>query len=135
MKWDGSHCGPPCQRLHRAAMNSFIVAVGKGVLHAAAVKRQPLSVQPFAYAQETVNMMGQGPHPHTSNTLYYLQAFNALPGALYTRPYTPTQSPPYQALNTHLRSSSPIQSPSHPSQVLRAHPWPPKLFLGLLCLP
>ena len=58
MKWDGSHCGLPCQKLHRAAMNLFIVAARKGALHAAAVKRLPSSVLPFAYAQGTVNMMG-----------------------------------------------------------------------------
>ena len=44
-------------------MNLFIVAVRKGALNAAAVRRLPSSVLPFAYVQETVDMMGQGP-PH-----------------------------------------------------------------------
>ena len=50
-------------------MNLFIVAVRKGALHAAAVKRLPSSVLPFAYIQETVDMIGQGP-PHPRQALY-----------------------------------------------------------------
>ena len=47
-----------------AAMSLLIVAVEKGALNAAAVRRLPSSALPFAYVQETVNMMGQGsPHP------------------------------------------------------------------------